>query len=392
MILLNKKAILIISLLASALVIYLFFVRNPPGVEVEVSEVVQGNLTSSISAPGVVQPLTEVQISSSVAGTVQKLPVKEGQKVKKGDLLLQIDPTEFRAQVRRALAGLEVAQANQQQARSRWNRARQLYNSKLISEQEYEAARTEHLLSQAQVKEARANLEQASEGLRQTTITSPIKGTVTQINVVLGENVITGTLNTPGTKLMVVADLSNMEVESQVDEADIAKVTMGQRAVIEVEAIPEKNYEGTVHEIGYSADDGETEGNETVNYNVSILIKDSISELKPGMTATSDIITSELKNVLMVPIQSVVTRPVSQLSSTFSNGNGSSPDPNGRRETEAVFVVVNGTAQLVPVTTGVAGEQYIQITDGLQQGQQIITGPFNSLRELQSGERVRNEK
>lgn len=392
MILLNKKAILIISLLASALVIYLFFVRNPPGVEVEVSEVVQGNLTSSISAPGVVQPLTEVQISSSVAGTVQKLPVKEGQKVKKGDLLLQIDPTEFRAQVRRALAGLEVAQANQQQARSRWNRARQLYNSKLISEQEYEAARTEHLLSQAQVKEARANLEQASEGLRQTTITSPIKGTVTQINVVLGENVITGTLNTPGTKLMVVADLSKMEVESQVDEADIAKVTMGQRAVIEVEAIPEKNYEGTVHEIGYSADDGETEGNETVNYNVSILIKDSISELKPGMTATSDIITSELKNVLMVPIQSVVTRPVSQLSSTFSNGNGSSPDPNGRRETEAVFVVVNGTAQLVPVTTGVAGEQYIQITDGLQQGQQIITGPFNSLRELQSGERVRNEK
>lgn len=392
MILLNKKAILIISLLASALVIYLFFVRNPPGVEVEVSEVVQGNLTASISAPGVVQPLTEVQISSSVAGTVQKLPVKEGQKVKKGDLLLQIDPTEFRAQVRRALAGLEVAQANQQQARSRWNRARQLYNSKLISEQEYEAARTEHLLSQAQVKEARANLEQASEGLRQTTITSPIKGTVTQINVVLGENVITGTLNTPGTKLMVVADLSKMEVESQVDEADIAKVTMGQRAVIEVEAIPEKNYEGTVHEIGYSADDGETEGNETVNYNVSILIKDSISELKPGMTATSDIITSELKNVLMVPIQSVVTRPVSQLSSTFSNGNGSSPDPNGRRETEAVFVVVNGTAQLVPVTTGVAGEQYIQITDGLQQGQQIITGPFNSLRELQSGERVRNEK
>lgn len=386
----DKKIVISILILLTILLAFLLFLRRPSAVKVTVSEVVQGDLTSTVSAPGIVRPLTEVQISSSINGIVQQLMVKEGQEVKKGDLLLQIDPSEYRAQVRRAQAGLEVAQANLQQARSQWKRAEQLYKSKLISEQEYESARTNHLLSQAQLKESKANLEQTLEQLQKTRITSPIEGTVIQINIEPGENVITGTLDNPGTKLMVVADLSRMEVESQVDEADIAKVSMGQRAIVEVEALPEKRFNGLVHEIGYAAEDQEAEQDATVNYNISILIEDTITELKPGMTATSEIITAQLQNIVMIPIQSVVVRPVDQLSSEFRNGDGNL-GLKGKDQTEAVFVVQDGVATLMPVITGVAGEEYIQIRSGLQPGQQVITGPFNSLRELRNGERVESE-
>lgn len=387
----NKRIIIISGIAIISVIILIFFLRRPSGVKVEIAEVTRGDITSTISAPGIIHPLTEVQISSSVMGAVLQLPVKEGQEVKKGELLLQIDPTEFRAQVRRAQAGLEVAKANLEQARSQWNRARQLFKSDLIPEQEFETARTNFLLNQAQVKEAQANLEQALEQLRQTKITSPIQGTVTQINVELGENVITGTLNTPGTRLMVVADLSRMEVESQVDEADIAHVTIGQRAIIDVEALPEKRFQGSVNEIGYAAANEEQQ-DATVNYNVSILFEDTIPELKPGMTATSEIITTELKNVLMVPVQSIVTRPVEQLASNYLDGNGNGVDLKGKSETEAVFIAVDGTVQLIPVRAGVAGEQNIQIIEGLQQGQKVVVGPFNTLRDLQSGDRIINEQ
>lgn len=386
----DKKIVISILILLTILLAFLLFLRRPSAVKVTVSEVVQGDLTSTVSAPGIVRPLTEVQISSSINGIVQQLMVKEGQEVKKGDLLLQIDPSEYRAQVRRAQAGLEVAQANLQQARSQWKRAEQLYKSKLISEQEYESARTNHLLSQAQLKESKANLEQTLEQLQKTRITSPIEGTVIQINIEPGENVITGTLDNPGTKLMVVADLSRMEVESQVDEADIAKVGMGQRAIVEVEALPEKKFIGLVHEVSYAAQDQDAEQDATVNYSISILIEDTITELKPGMTATSEIITAQLQNIVMIPIQSVVVRPVDQLSSEFRNGDGNF-GLKDKDQTEAVFVVQDGVATLIPVITGVAGEEYIQIRSGLQPGQQVITGPFNSLRELRNGERVESE-
>lgn len=384
------KMILIIMIAVIVIIsVYLIFLRSSSAVKVIISNVVQGNLTSTISAPGIIRPLTEVQISSSITGTVQQVLVKEGQEVDSGDLLLQIDPTEFRAQVRRAQAGLEVAKANLEQARTRWSRARQLFKSKLISEQEYEEVKTNILLSQAQLKEANANLEQSLDQLQKTRITSPIQGTVIQVNVESGENVITGNLNTPGTKLMVVADLSRMQVKSQVDEADISKVNMGQRTVTQVEALPGKKINGTVNEIGYAAEDQEFEQNANVQYNVSILIDGIISGLKPGMTATSEIITAELKNVLMVPIQSVLTRPVDQLASDKMDGDGSGL--NGKEQAEAVFIVENGIAQLVAITTGVAGQEYIQIKSGLKPGQKVIIGPFNSLRELKNGDRVKSE-
>jgi HlyD family secretion protein len=383
----DKKIVIPILILLTILLAYLLFLKRPSAVKVTVSEVVQGDLTSVVSAPGIVRPLTEVQISSSISGIVQQLAVKEGQEVGKGDLLMQIEPSEFRAQVRRAQAGLEVARANLEQARSQWERAKQLYKSRLISEQEYETARTEYLLSQARLKESRANLEQTQEQLQKTRITSPIEGTVIQINIKPGESVIPGTLDNPGTKLMTVADLSRMEIESHVDEADIAKVKMGQRAIIEIEALPEKRFNGSVHEIGYAAEDQENEQNAAVNYNISILIEDTVSELKPGMTATSEIITAQLQNVVMIPIQSVVIRPVEQLSSEMQNGKNNL-DLKGKEQTEAVFMVQDKIALLVPVITGIAGEEYIQIRSGLQPGQQVITGPFNSLRELRNGQPV----
>lgn len=386
----NRKLIAVLSavMLLVALAIVLIARRNG-GVEVEITEVTRGDITSVVSAPGEVRPLTEVQISTSIVGKIDKLPVNEGDRVKKGALLISLDQTEFRAQVRRTRANLDITRASMAQSRSQFNRAQKLFDSQLISEQEYEAARTQFLLDQARVKEAQAAYAQATEQLQDTRIEAPIDGTVTQLNVELGENVIPGTLNNPGTVLMVIADLDRMEIECEVDEADVAKVKKGQRAIIDVEAISGKQFRGSVLEVGYASADDRAEEfiqeEATVSYAVDIIITDTISALKPGMTANVQIVTEAKENVLMVPIQAVVIRSENELSEG-ADGSGANP---GNDEAQAVFVYDNGVARLIPVNTGITGEDYIQITAGLEEGMQIISGPFESLRELEEGQAVR---
>ena len=305
----------------------------------------------------------------------------------KGQLLILLDQTEYQAQVQRARANLDLTEASQAQSRALFKRAQELFNSKLISEQEYEAAYAV-LLDQARVKESRATYAQALEQLEDTRITAPISGTVTQLNVELGENVIPGTLNNPGTILMIVADLSRMQIECEVDEADIASVRKGQRVAVEVEALSGRQFRGSVMDIGYAAAsdrEGFPREDATVSYAVDILIMDSVDILKPGMTANVQIVTEEVKDVLIVPLQAVVVRPVGQFSGMQTDG--SSEDLDGDGEMEGVFVYDNGVARLLPVKTGVTGEDYIQITGGLQEGQQVISGPFEvlgrSMREKQ---------
>ena len=382
----EKKRILLLSLIVIVILLFLvFMLRGPRRTIVEVADVFRGDIMSIVSTPGVVRPKTEVQISSSVVGTVEELPVREGQQVKEGELLVRLEQTAYLAQVQRSRANLELTEANLQQSRNQWNRAQQLYDMELISQQEYEEARTQFLLDQARVKEARATLNQAREELNETTITSPLNGTVTQLNIELGETVITGTVNMPGTVLMVVSDLSTMEVECQVDEADIARVRQGQRANIQVEALPGTVFVGSVSEVGYSATQDDLGGvpATTVRYLVDVTIEDSVPALKPDMTATVEIVTQEKGDVLMVPIQAVVTRPIEQLSEEIEV-DGAVPG----QEIQAVFVYEYGIARLVPVNTGILGENYIEITEGLTEEQTVISGPFSALRELQTGEQV----
>ncbi len=386
----NRKLIAVLSAVMLLVVLAIVLIaRRNGGVEVEITEVTRGDITSVVSAPGEVRPLTEVQISTSIVGKIDKLPVNEGDRVKKGALLISLDQTEFRAQVRRTRANLDITRASMAQSRSQFNRAQKLFDSQLISEQEYEAARTQFLLDQARVKEAQAAYAQATEQLQDTRIEAPIDGTVTQLNVELGENVIPGTLNNPGTVLMVIADLDRMEIECEVDEADVAKVKKGQRAIIDVEAISGKQFRGSVLEVGYASADDRAEEfiqeEATVSYAVDIIITDTISALKPGMTANVQIVTEAKENVLMVPIQAVVIRSENELSEG-ADGSGANP---GNDEAQAVFVYDNGVARLIPVNTGITGEDYIQITAGLEEGMQIISGPFESLRELEEGQAVR---
>ncbi|NLG18153.1 MAG: efflux RND transporter periplasmic adaptor subunit [Fibrobacter sp.] len=386
----NKKLIGALSAVILLVVLAIVLIaRRNSGIEVEITEVTRGDITSVVSAPGEVRPLTEVQISTSIVGKIDRLPVNEGDRVKKGALLISLDQTEFRAQVRRTRANLDITRASMAQSRSQFNRAQKLFDSQLISEQEYEAARTQFLLDRARVKEAQAAYVQATEQLQDTRIEAPIDGTVTQLNVELGENVIPGTLNNPGTVLMVIADLDRMEIECEVDEADVAKVKKGQRAIIDVEAISGKQFRGSVIEVGYASADDRAEEfiqeEATVSYAVDIIITDTVSALKPGMTANVQIVTEAEKNVLMVPLQAVVVRPGDDLP---EQADGSSSNP-GNDEVEAVFIYDNGVARLIPVNTGITGEDYIQITAGLKEGMQIIAGPFESLRELEEGQTVR---
>lgn len=380
----RRRNILIIVFVGLALIMVLALVtgqdRSP---EVELAQVVLGNLVSTVNATGVVQPATEVQISSSVAGSVERLPVTEGDTVNRGDLLIQLEQQEYRAALQRAQAALDAAQSALSQSRAQYERARQLFEQELIAEQEFEAARAQYLADRARVREARANVQQARRQLEETTITSPISGVVTQLNVEVGEQVVPGQLNVPGTVLLTVANLSQMQVEAEVSESEVAKISVGQPAVIEVEAFPGRTFGGEVVEVGFSPETPEGGAEGAVNYSVSIGFEDTVPQLKPGMTAYADIVTARKDSALMVPIQAVVTRPAEQLSPAAEGNFGPGT------EVQAVFVYDNGVARLMPVETGIAGTEFIQIISGLERGQEVITGPFEVLRELQTGAEVR---
>jgi len=394
---LRKHWIIIGSSAVILIFLSVFLVSRPGATEVEITNVQRGDLTATVSSPGVIVPVQEVQISSGIVGEITKLPVNEGDTVKAGDLLVQLEQSSFNAQVRQAHANLELAQASLAQSKAQWERVKQLFESELVSKQEMEAAQTQYRLDVARVKQARAALDQMLDQLEETTIKAPISGTITQLNVEPGEVVVTGTMNNPGTVLMTIADLSRMKVECDVDEADIAEINKGQPAIVDVDAITRRRFEGAVTEVGYAAQQdllgGSPVQNPTVNYNVTVTIEGTVPILKPGMTAYVEIITSQESDILLVPIQAVVTRSVEQLAvvERDGNGDGNGADRRQDEEVQAVFVYDNGIARLVPVATGIIGEDYIQIVDGVAEGQEVITGPFSALRELESGERIEPE-
>jgi HlyD family secretion protein len=359
---------------------------------VELAEARQGDIRTIVDAPGVVRPGEEVRISSSIAGKVEMVAVAEGEKVSKGQLLIRLDRRTYEAQVREARAQLQLARAGREQSRAQCRRARELVESDLIARQEMETACTQYRIDQARVKQARAALDVALEKLDLTTIVSPIAGTVTMLAVDQGENVIPGTAGAAEAVLAVVADLSRMKVVAQVDEADVANVEVGQEATVVVDAFSRRMFGGTIVDVDQAAGGGFGQGaaqNGRVEYSIDVLLADSTAPLKSGMSATVEIATLLQDDVLVVPIASVVTRPVEQVAEAREEETGNGVRGNGRQETEAVFIVEGTTARLVPVRTGVAGERFIHIDEGLQPGQEVVVGPFSALRELESGEKVR---
>ncbi|MDR0307025.1 MAG: efflux RND transporter periplasmic adaptor subunit [Chitinispirillales bacterium] len=378
----KRKIILIAGSAAVLLVILLLIVRTDRRQHVELGKVSLGNISASVSASGTVQAATEVQISASVPGTIEKLAVSEGQAVKKNEVLAQLDQQEYRANLTRAEASLQLTQAALAQSKTMYSRAKELFNKHLISRQDYESAQTQYLLDEARVKEASAVVKQAKKQLDDTIITSPMDGVVTQLKVEVGEQVVIGLPSVPGVVLMVIADMSRMRVEGEVSEVDVVSIQPGQKAFITVEAFIDSVFEGEVTEVAMSPINAGAGG--VVNFLVKVSLDDSVPNLLPGMTAFADIITASHDSVLVVPIQSVLTKTVSKISPQYRP-----KDIAPQTEVQAVFIVEHGTAYLVPVTAGIAGRDYLEITSGLRLGEVVITGPFAVLQSLRGGTAVK---
>jgi HlyD family secretion protein len=381
-------------------------------VAVQTEKVMKRDITQTVSATGKIESEFKVTITPEVTGEIVNLPVKDGQKVSKEQLLIRIKGDLYVAQKDRAEANLQAAEANLAQRKAELDkvttdlqRVKELQNKKLVSDAELEAANSSYLSSKAMYESAAANVLQAKaslkeivEGLNKTTIYSPMKGTITQLNVELGERVF-GAGFTQGTDIMTVSDLNNMEARVEVDENDVVLISIGDTARVKIDAFQDRVFKGIVKQIGNSA---QTQGlgtqEEVVNFEVRIKLIDLDEQLRPGMSCTADIETETVKNVLSIPIQSVTAR------TEFSGpkpeeGNGVVAVTSGNSEKkkdkvqEIVFVVDKGKAKKVNVTTGISDDDYIQIKDGLKGSENVVSGSYTAIsKELNDGSTVRVEE
>jgi HlyD family secretion protein len=403
----RKKKIIIFSIIGGAVVIIggifvltAFVFKKEPIVPVEVEKVKRMTITQVVTATGKIQPEVQVKISPEVSGEIVALPVKEGQRVKRGDLLMKIKPDVYVAQRDQFAAGLLSAKASLSRTEPEFKRMESLYAKGLVSEAEFDQAKASHESAKAQYAQARASLDQAEENLRKTTVLSPMDGTVSQLNSELGERVL-GTQQFQGTDVMTVADLSRMEARVDVSENDVVLVHLGDTARISVDAFPNRKVNAIVYEIANTAKSkGQGTQEEVTNFEVKMRIVDKDITLRPGMSMTADIETETKQNVLAVPIQSVTTRaPKEELEAGSSDGQRgmvvseqarSGKPRNGQRPKEVVFVVNSGVAKTVQVKRGIANDSYVEIVEGVQEGDEIVSGSYKAInRELEDGSKVK---
>lgn len=362
------------------------------GTSVEVDKVKKGELVAKVSASGEIKPRKYVNISSSVPGMIKKIYVKEGEKVKEGQILIKLDSAQYEASVARDKAyidsleeDLRNADTNLKKAEATYKRSNELHREQLISDEALENAKTQYETALAQknsllhrITQARASLQSTIDSLNKTIIRSPIEGVVTSLKVEEGEVAVIGTMNNPGTVLLTIADLSVMEVEVDVDETDVINVKLGQKAEVKVDAIPDKILNGEVTEIGSSAKQSSllpssaSTSREAKDFKVVVTLKNPPPVLKPGLSASTDIIIAEKKNVLRVPISCLVIR-----------------EGENKKEEEGVFVVKDGKAQFRKIEKGIMGEMEIEILSGLNENDEIIVGPYKALRTIKDGDPVK---
>lgn len=385
---------------------------------VQLARVRREDVTSHVRAPGKIEPKTQVKISADIMGKIVHLLVKEGDWVKRGQLMLQLDDTQYRsfwdqsrAAATAAKARLREAQVTLRQTEANFTRQRSLFDQKLLSQAEWDQAQT--TMESARVAEASAQQDAArtdaalrgsADNLSKTRFLAPFDGVVSALNVEQGEIVITGTMNMAGTEIMVVSDLSRMQVRADVDETDIVNMRIGQKAKISVDAAPETTFAGTVTEIGNTAKRSITSTVEgQTNFEVVVVFDHKVAEVRPGMTADVDIDTGTHAKVLTVPIQAVVVRTQRELDRAAHTGVkapkrkatslGADDDTIGRKDKEitGVFVVKDNVARFVPVRSGLASETMIEVTGDLKENDQVVAGPYKALRELKPGGKVRKD-
>jgi HlyD family secretion protein len=394
LILLGVAAVVVVSLIVGQ------GIDRKDRTDVTIDRVERGTIVAKVSGPGRVRAETKVQISSSLLGRIVELGVDEGDVVQRGQFLLRLDDVYYRSQVEQARARLERASAELGTAARDLKDAEEQFARELISEKEYADFQAMEATYRQVHEEAGAALRAAEDQLEKTVFHSPIDGVVTRLSVEEGENVVTGTMNQPGTVIMTISDLSNMEVEVEIDETDIVDVEIGQRAEIDVEALADTLLAGTVTEVGNSGITSLAGTQEEVtNFLVTVLVSDVHAALKPGMTATVEIVTATHEDALNVPIQAVVARTPSELEEKKEDGDSDAEEPPRSRreieeekEIEGVFVVDDeDRALFVPVVTGIADELSIEVSGDLEEDQKIVSGPYKVLRTLKNGEDLKVE-
>lgn len=429
----SKKLIIGALILVALIVIVVINLQSSNGKETSVQADLAylDEISEIVTASGRIEPQTKVDITSEVSAQIIELYVAEGDLVAKGQNLILLDTIQLQSDVAQARFSLDEITARTDAAHTQYERDKleferqsRLFERKLISETAFTNAKFTHESSSAnydamvaQVKTGRARLQKVDDNLNKTRITAPMDGVITYLSAEVGEISQAQTSYTQGQRLMTIADLSIFEVEVDVDETEIAKVRIGQEAKIRVDAFRDTSFAGTVVEIGNSA---MTQGQGTENYSTNFLVKVRFVEtdagIRPGMSATADITTSMVDDALLIPYAAVVTREFHPDSLPDNNrGNNSdttseetllaatedNPKPNGDHEKNAprpkkkdkikksgVFIIENGTAQFIEITTGIADDRDIVALTGLNPGDTVISGSFQTLRKLTDGEAV----
>ena len=407
----SKRKKIIVGVLALVVLISVVSMavanQRQQGVAVRTEVVQPRDLVSIVAASGFIQPKRKVDISADISGRVTELNVEEGQWVNAGEVLLRIDPTSFEANVRRANASVAQARAQAAQARanstraeSELERAELLAPQQLISPAELEQARTQVMVTRAQleaaeygVAQAEAGLAEALEQLRKTTISAPMSGQVTRLNIEVGETAIVGTMNNAGSLLLTIADLSEMEARVRVGETDIPSIKLGDSASIRIDAYPDRVFPGKVSRIGNSAVNAPTgqtssQAAQAIDFEVIVTLDRPPTDLRPDLTATADVVTATRQQTIAVPIIAVTVRDP-EGRRFDANPEQGTPADQTIEEVEGVFVLRDGLPAWTPVTLGIVGDWYFEVLEGLVGGETVIAGPYAAVRDLEPGDAIR---
>jgi HlyD family secretion protein len=421
----SKKTIIILTSVVVLLLVVLiggkkagWFGKQGDFKEVETQKVTLADIVEKVSATGKIQPEVEVKISSEVSGEIIELPIKEGQQVQKGDLLVRVNPDLIQSAVSRSQAtyqniraGLEQAEAGLKEATASYERSKQLFEKGIISKADWDKAISTYEIAKANrqsayynVQSAGASVSEALDNLNRTTIYAPVSGTISKLDAELGERVV-GTQQMAGTEILRVANLKNMEVEIDVNENDIVKVQIGDSTIVEVDAYLKKEFKGIVTQIANSAGEALT-ADQVTNFKVKVRIleesykdllegkDESYSPFRPGMTATVDIITNKRPKAINVPLSAIVIKTdTSATKTSVPKAMDATKKVESEEKFECVFVNNNGEAKLRVVKTGIQDDTKIEILSGLKEGDEIIIGPYNVVsKTLKSGDKIEANK
>jgi HlyD family secretion protein len=408
-----KYGILTVAVVGIVAIVAVNAAGGDKGVEVRIEEVAKQDLVASVTASGQVMPRTKVDLSSDITGKITRLSVKDGDMVKQGQFLLQIDPEQFEAQVQRSEASLANARASHAQSRANLLQAQRNLerlqgirstNAALVSTAELEQAQTQLEVNNALVEAAQQNVQQGEAALREarsqlakTTIYAPMSGRVTRLNVELGETAIMGTLNKDAATLLTISDMSILETKVKVDETDVSRISVGDSAVIQIDAFPDTTFLGRVVEISNSSVKGATATttDQAIDYEVTVRILNPPAETRPDFSSTAKIVTDTRTQALAIPIIALTVREDSALKQSDAAPNAAATAPAvqvGKKDVEGVFVVgPDNKVTFRPVRVGIAGEKYFEVLSGLEPGERIVAGTYQAIRELKDQQLVREQ-